>query len=115
MAPISPSTCTTSPTRMESVNAICTPAKMFPKVDWAAIPATMEARPAEAKNVAPIPRNAGKVMRTPTIAETHTIAMPIRRIICIWVRTRRAWPVSSLSSNLRSTASSMANMRELST
>lgn len=87
--PHSPSTTTVSPSRTMSPKAICSPAKRFASVDWAATPATMPRMPAEASSEAPAARIAGKVSSIAAIATTPTTAVTTRWISATWVRTRR--------------------------
>jgi hypothetical protein len=87
--PHSPSTTTTSPIRTTSPKAICSPAKRFDSVDWAATPATTPMTPAEASMDVPTVRIAGKVSSIAATATTPTIAETTRWMSVTCVRTRR--------------------------
>ena len=68
---------TMSPTRIESENASCSPAKKLPSEDWAAMPATTENRPAEANTE--VPRAArGKVMSMAAIPSSQIVTVVMR-------------------------------------
>lgn len=87
--PHSPSTTTVSPIRTMSPNAICSPAKRLPSVDWAATPATMPSTPAEASIEVPTVRIAGNVSSIAATATVATTAVTTRWISVTCVRTRR--------------------------
>ncbi len=97
MRPHSPSSTTTSSTRIASVNAICMPAKTLASEVCAASPATMEMSPADASRLAPAARAAGNVSRMPATAQTTITATVSRRSTVICVRTRRACRLSAVS------------------
>ena len=69
---------TMSPTRIESENASCSPAKKLPSEDWAAMPATTENRPAEANTEVPATRARGKVMSMAAIPSSQIVTVVMR-------------------------------------
>lgn len=87
--PHSSSTTTVSPMRTMSPKAICSPANMLLRVDWAATPATMPRMPAEASSEAPAARIAGNVSSIDAAATTPTTADTTRMISVTCVRTLR--------------------------
>ncbi len=97
IVPHSPSTTTVSPSRTMSPNAIWNPAKRLPSVDWAATPATMPSRPAEASIDVPTARIGGNVSSIAAMATTVTTAMTTRWISVTCVRTRRTRAGSRLA------------------
>ncbi len=104
--PHSPSTTTTSPIRIASLKASCTPAKKFPSTLCAARPATNEIRPAEASTLAPAARADGNVSSAPEMAQSTSAATVTRRRTVTWVRMRRAWRLSATSMLYRRSAAS---------
>ena len=95
--PHSASTTTTSPIRIASLKASCTPAKKFPSTLCAARPATNEIRPADASTLAPAVRADGNVRSAPAIAHRTNAATVTRRRTVTWVRMRRACRLSAMS------------------
>lgn len=76
--------------RTMSPKAIWKPAKRFPRVDWAATPATIPMIPAEASTEVPSARKLGKVTSIAATAMTATRTVTTRMIRVTWVRTRRS-------------------------
>lgn len=75
--------------RTMSPKAIWKPAKRFPRVDWAAMPATMPMMPADASSEVPSARKVGNVSSIAAAATTATRTVTTRMISVTWVRTRR--------------------------
>ena len=76
-------------------------------MDWAAIPTTTPAMPAEASSPAPSARTWGKVKSIAPSATTMITAEATRRTRVIWVRIRRArrLPSPSTATSRASTTS----------
>ena len=100
--PHSPSTISTSSSRIGCVKASCNPAIILLNTVLPARPATSPTTPAEASRLAPTCRAPGNVISNIAAPITTTNAIAMRESTRVWVWMRRAFMLSSTSTGCRS-------------